>query len=157
MMGRVLSFDLDGVVADTDSSVLSLLHKADDAEAPGANEDLLKYYARRRVSLDPLSLMTPDDRFIIVSGRVPMAHKLTRQWVARLFPECAGVFLVSDDYVEDLFRKGNYEHAFTELAARKLAVLQNEGVAVHFDNNPGIVEYIRSAGKLAVLVGGGLL
>ncbi len=157
MTGRVLSFDLDGVIADTDSSVLSLLHKADDAGAPGATDDLLKYYARRRVSLDPLSFMTPDDRFIIVSGRVPMAHELTRQWASRLFPECSGVFLVSDNYVEDLFRSGNYERAFKELATRKLAVLQNQGVAVHFDNNPGIVEHLRAAGKLAVLVGGGLL
>lgn len=155
--GRLLSFDIDGVVADSDSAMLGLLHRAHDQELLGAREHLLSYYARRPVMLDPRSFTLPGDVFILVSGRIPIAHELTRRWVAHHFPECAGLFLVSDDSVEEVFRSGRYDEAFTMLAERKHKVLQEHLVDLHFDNSPRIVRYVREHGILAVLVGGAIV
>ena len=157
----ILSFDLDGVIADTDNGLLNLLHmQACRIEGnEGAFHYLQQYYARRPLILDPRSLTGPGDEYHIITGRVPSAHAITRKWVERwLGPEAVlNLHLVGTARVEGVFEKGETEAASVELGKSKLRAMQYSKVQVHFDNNPLIVAYLRSEGMTSVLVGGCLL
>ena len=156
----ILSFDLDGVIADTDNGLLNLLHQAARKNGNvGSLHYLQQYYARRRIVLDPRGLAGPSDEVHIVTGRVPSAFGVTRDWVKNWLGPTAleNLHLVSDARIERFFEEGLTEKAAKELARRKLRVLQYIKAQVHFDNNPVIVAYLRKEGMTAVLVGGGLL
>ena len=159
----ILSFDLDGVIADTDNGLLNLLHQGTRARGfdrhAGADLYMQQYYARRSVLNDPRNFAGPGDEYHIVTGRVPSAHSITRIWVERWLgaPTLPNLHLVGDGKIEALFEKGKPDEASRELAGRKLRVLQYIKAQVHFDNNPTIVAYLRKEGMTAVLVGGGLL
>lgn len=156
----ILSFDLDGVIADTDNGVLNLLHQAARVNgSEGSHHYLQQYYARRNVILDPRSLAGPEDEVHIVTGRVPQAFAITRVWVERWLgaDTLPNLHLVSDSKIEKLFEVGNPGAATLELAVRKLRVIRFIKAEVHFDNNPTIVKYLRGEGMTTVLVGGGLL
>lgn len=156
----ILSFDLDGVIADTDNGLLQLLHRyARSDDNDGGNDYLQQYYARRNVLLNPRRFSGPGDEYHIVTGRVPSAHKITRVWVERWLgaETLPNLHLVSDSKIEKFFEQGKTEAASVELGQRKLRVLQFIKAQVHFDNNPLIVAYLRSEGMTSVLVGGGLL
>ena len=156
----ILSFDLDGVVADTDNGLLQLLHQyARDDHNDGAKHYLQQYYARRSLLLNPRRFSGPGDEVHIVTGRVPSAHKITRIWVERWLgaDSLPNLHLVADAKIEKFFEWGKTEAASIELGKRKLRVIQFTKAEVHFDNNPLIVAYLRSRGVTAVLVGGGLL
>lgn len=154
----ILSFDLDGVIADTDNGMLALLHQATRDGKPGAAHDLEQYYARRQVVLDPREFCLPGDAFHIVSGRVPSAHYITQLWVGRWFGTLARerLHLVANGEVETAFAEGRDADACAALAERKLEAVQFIGAAVHFDNNLAIVRRLRQAGITTVMVGGGL-
>ncbi len=167
----ILSFDLDGVVADTDNGLLNLLHQGtrdawlgedkmqEASKGNGAYLYMQQYYARRSVLIDPRNFAGPGDEYHIVTGRVPSAHNITRVWVERWLgaETLPNLHLVGDGIVERFFEKGDPHSAALELAGRKLRVLQYIKADVHFDNNPTIVKYLRSEGMKVVLVGGGLL
>lgn len=155
----ILSFDLDGVIADTDNGLLNILHKAARTNENGSLHYMQQYYARRRIVLDPRGLAGPEDEYHIVTGRIPTAHRITRVWVERWLGASAlpNLHLVGDSIIEQLFEQGDPEQAAHQLAQRKLRVLQFIKAQVHFDNNPTIVAYLRKEGMTAVLVGGGLL
>ena len=159
----ILSFDLDGVVADTDNGLLNLLHQETRKRGfdnfAGASHYLEQYYARRKIMVDPRELTGPGDKFHIVTGRVPSAHKITRIWVERWLgaDSLPNLHLVADAKIEKFFEQGKTDEASIELGERKLRVIQFTKAEVHFDNNPLIVAYLRSRGVTAVLVGGGLL
>ncbi len=150
----ILSFDLDGVIADADTGVLSLLHGgADDAAIATA---LPQYYARRRLLLNPQLLIGPSDTYHVITGRGPSIHAVTRKWIAHFLPTCSGVHLVGDDLSVRLIAKGRAEEAAQLLARRKAQVIRAVGSTVHFDNNPTIVQQLRERGITAIQVGGGL-
>jgi len=169
----ILSFDLDGVIADTDNGLLNLLHRAERRDGVVKRDEaghhyfgeeaghhyLQQYYARRKIMMDPRELTGPGDEYHIVTGRVPSAHKITRVWVERWLgaDSLPNLHLVSDSTIERFFEQGKTEAASVELGQRKLRVLQFIKAQVHFDNNPLIVAYLRSEGMTSVLVGGGLL
>ncbi len=152
----ILSFDLDGVLADTDNAMLGLMHRAVRDEVPGATDDLQQYYARRRLLLNPLDFVGPDDRFVILTGRIPFAHEVTREWVNHYFPSCENLQLLGDAATEALYIRGEDDEASRLMAQRKLGAINALGSAIHFDNNPTIIRTLRAAGIPAVLVGGGL-
>lgn len=156
-----LSFDLDGVIADTDNAMLGLLYNARTNNWAGAVADLEQYYVRQRILIDPREFLGAGDYFHIVTGRVPSAQGLTKLWVERWFGWRAAsperLHFVSDEEIERQLCAGEDAAAYEELARRKLAMIQSIGAAVHFDNNPTIVRLLRRGGVAAVMVGGGLL
>lgn len=152
-----LSFDLDGCLADTENPHLTALHGAVRAGHAGALDQMLQYYARRKLLLNPLQFTDVDDTFVIVTGRVPSSHEVTRRWVDHHLPSCEGLHLISDDEVETAFDKGLVEQGYQLLADKKLEALLELDVGVHFDNSVRIVNTLRDAGITAVLVGGGVL
>ena len=154
-----LSFDLDGVVADTSNSMLGLLHRAARDGLPGADIDLQQYYARAKIALDPREFCLPGDEFFIITGRVPTAHAITGDWVLRWFGPAAldDLYLIGNGASEELLLNGKDEEASELLAQGKLRAIQTACADVHFDNNPVIVRRLREAGVRTVMVGGGLL
>lgn len=161
----ILSFDLDGVISDTDNGLLSLLHQAMREGKPGAANDLLQYYDRRRIVLDPRDFIGVDDTFHIITGRVPTSHVITRAWITRHFGpryfeqdlSTTRLHLVSDALVEDLFAAGEDTEAIRILAERKIKKVLAIKSLVHFDNNPVIIRAMREAGITAVQIGGSVL
>jgi hypothetical protein len=154
-----LSFDLDGVVADGETGLLSLIHDKENGVSRRHTywERIMRqYYARRRVLHDPREFVGPDDSFILVSGRVPQCHETTRRWVRHHFGGNIGLHLVCTNEITNLFILGRDIEASELLGELKADVLQREGVNVHFDNNPTIVRMIRSRGIPTVQVGGGI-
>ncbi len=159
-MNLILSYDLDGVIADTDNGLLNLLHQNARTNGNlGAKHYLLQYYARRRIVLDPRSLTGPMDTYHIVTGRIPSAHKVTKDWVERWLGYDARInlHLAGTAEIEALFEAGDPMEASRVLALSKMRILKFIKADVHFDNNPTIVEFLREKGLTAVLVGGGLL
>ncbi len=153
----ILSFDLDGVVANTDNGLLVLLHQAVRDGKPGAEAELRQYYARRAILLDPRQFTGPVDELHIITGRVPTAHSITHLWVERHFGALPTLHLVGTPEVEVMFAEGDDARASWELAKLKLEVIRQIRAQVHFDNNPIIVKHLRVKGVTAVMVGGGLL
>ena len=155
----LLSFDLDGVIVDTDNGLLALLHRAARDGLPGAEDDLQQYYGRRQVMLDPRGFCASGDSFHIITGRVPSAHTITGLWVESWFGWLIRkrLHLVGTQPVEELFTRGEDKEACRVLSEAKLAKIKDIGAEVHFDNNPNIVRYLRQNGVTAIMVGTGLL
>lgn len=156
----ILSFDLDGVICDTDNAILGLLYNARTAGWAGVQADIDQYYARQRVLLNPQDFLGTGDSFHIVTGRVPTAQGITALWVQRWLgwgqSSNERLHFVSDDEVEGLLIEGQDQEAYELLAQRKLATIVAIQADVHFDNNPTIVRRLRQAGVKAIQMGGGL-
>lgn len=154
----ILSFDLDGVIADTDNAILSLLHACVYRGYTSLSDEeyLLQYYARRQVKLNPQEFLGPDDEYVVITGRVPFAHDITQTWVAHHLPACKRVFLVGDKKTEEAYHCRRDGEATAIVAERKCQVIKDAGVDVHFDNNPKIVKHLRANGVVTIQVGGGL-
>ena len=148
-----ISFDLDGVIADTDVGLLAQLCLNAREEKPGAEEYLQSFYASRQVRLDPLDFLADGDGFFIVSCRVPSAWATTRRWVERRFPD-AGLLLVSTTQQEQLFSEGRYAEGSQLGADLKYQAIVKCSIDLHIDNNPMIVQRLRELGVTAVLYGG---
>ena len=155
-----LSFDLDGVICDTDNAMLGLLYNARTNNWAGAVADLEQYYARQRILIDPRELLGVGDHFHIVTGRVPTAEAITRLWVERWFgwaqASSERLHFVSNEEIERLLIGGQDQEAYELLAQRKLATIIAIQAEVHFENNPLIVSRLRRAGVKAIQLGGGL-
>ncbi|KKK96191.1 hypothetical protein LCGC14_2665230 [marine sediment metagenome] len=152
----ILSFDLDGVIADTDNGVLGLLHEGDREGKAAISVALQQYYGRRQVVLDPRMFVGPNDQYHIVTGRVVSAQAITREWVAHFLSDWAGLHFVGNELSEKLLAAGAMDAASDCLAERKLTVVKAIGATIHFDNNPRIVQRLREEGLVAVQIGGGL-
>ena len=153
-----ISFDLDGVLCDTDNAVLGLLHNAERKGMPGAYNDLFTYYARRQVRLNPRLFVAPQDIWYIITGRVPQAHEVTQRWVRQHFPEIDAALLVmiGTDEIARMYADGQDAEAVALSGICKCnAVLQNH-IDIHFDNNIDIVDRMRDVGIKAILYGGGV-
>lgn len=150
-----LSFDLDGVVADSDSAILGTLHQAARRGDEGADLRVQLYYATRGVLLNPLEFCTAEDVWYILTGRVSSVWAITERWMKRHFPHLPDdrlVFCATPD-VEEKFYCGDYIAASQTLALRKIEWACKLGVDVHFDNNPLIVARMRNVGIPAIQVG----
>lgn len=154
----IISFDLDGTICDSDSTILALLHERQRAAHPGTEKDsatlLLKhYYLTRKVVLDPWDFAMPIvDSIIIITGRSAMYQVWTTDWAMEWLPG-ARLFFAASDISEKLFAAGQYEEGSKVLAGTKLAYIEAAHAEVHFDNNPYIVTELRKAGVKAILVG----
>lgn len=147
-----LSFDLDGVVCDGDSNVLGILHQQVLDGVPYGQVRLRHYYLTRRLALDPRDFAAPGDEIHIVTGRSQLTHGWTRDWLARWLPEAQLHFAATAE-TETLFSEGRYDEGSQVMGVSKAGILKRIGAELHLDNNPRIVQRLRSEGILAVLVG----
>lgn len=114
---------------------------------------LLRYYATRSVQLQPREWLTYNDKLVIITGRSPMSHQVTKLWVAKNIPRAA-IFFATTPEIEALFAQERYAEGSALLGKRKLEFLQEIDAQVHIDNNPIIVRVLRKAGIVALQYGG---
>lgn len=152
-----MTFDLDGVVCDGESSMLGLLHNACRRGDPGADGALRSYYLSRQIRLDPRMVTIPGvDRWIITTGRVSATQTWTEDWILHHLPEAyAGLVFVGDEECEALLTDGQSDEASDRLADLKAEAIGLWQGQLHWDNNPRIVRRLRERyGMLAVQYGG---
>lgn len=159
----IMSFDLDGVIADTDRWFfrgLNVMYRVSLAVEGTPNDELysmeLDYYASRPLKHDPRFLMAEADEGVIITARKPWAKKVTNQWLTRYGIELPVHYCDSQDDIN----WDNYERASVIAGRYKAAVIRGlwdgKGVDVHFDNNPYVVQVMREElpGVTIIQVGG---
>jgi len=141
-----ISFDLDGVIADTDKWFFKLL----DMET---NKDLLRtmeldYYSSRPLKSNPNKYLSCDDVGYIVTARKPHSECVTDSWLDK---HCIKLPIIYVDGNNDI-DWSDYENASIKAGEKKLKVLLELKIDIHFDNNPHIVDVLRKSGIKAILI-----
>ena len=138
-----MSFDLDGVIANTDKWFFRMLNVMYQV-SPGNDELLqmeLDYYASRPLNYNPHLFMNRQDTGIIITARKPWSKTATERWLLRY-----GITLpvIHVDYANVIdWGVLSYEEASYIAGEMKAGVISLKGVSVHFDNNPYVVRKIR--------------
>jgi len=152
----ITTFDLDGVIADTDKWFFRMLNIVQFNAAHLQME--LDYYANRPLKHHPNLFMTNNDVGYIITARKPYAEKITRRWLKKYGITLPILFVDHNDEIDWT----SYEKA-SVIAARAKAEVLNDlsslhmGGLVHFDNNPFIIRELRAEGIVAILIGGNQL
>ena len=150
-----ISFDLDGVIANTDKwffRMLDVLRWVD-----GCNKVLLEvmemdYYASRPLKYHPKEFMATGDTGFVLTSRRPKATHVTSCWLEKHGIKLPLIFSDPDSEIDWT----DYEKASLLAGKYKANVISQCGVQVHFDNNPYIIQQIRRLQPTvrAVLIGG---
>lgn len=156
----ITTFDLDGVIANTDKWFFHLLNILREltTSATAKQEFVqmeLDYYASRPLKHHPGQFMAHDDVGYIITARKPYAEKVTRRWLENHGISLPLLLADHNDEIDWI----DYEAASVVAAGAKARIINDlaihgQGGAVHFDNNPFIVRVLRERGITAVLVGG---
>jgi hypothetical protein len=153
-----ISFDLDGVLCNAETSLLGVLHDRYRQRDEGAFERLRNYYLGRDLRLDPRLLLADGDEFYVITGRIQMAWEWTEQWTTRMFGEryVKGdrLHFVANEELEELLKRSQLGPAGEVSGARKAELVRQLGVELHVDNNPVIVKRMRALGLTVVQYGG---
>lgn len=157
----LVTFDLDGVIAESDRWFFSMFNVLGELVDPNLEvhdqyrEMELDYYASRPLKYHPNLFMAKDDTGYIITARKPHAKGITYKWLKR-----HGILLpiVYADLNGDI-NWWNYEKASAAAARAKADIIyrlaaSNSTHQVHFDNNSVIVKKLRKEGLVAVLIGG---
>ena len=149
-----ISFDLDGVIADTDRYFFRLL---DILRSLNADKRLLEimemdYYESRPLKYHPRLFMAIGDEGFVITSRKPRARGITSDWLEKNGITLPLIF--SDHY--DVIDWSDYEEASILAGKYKADVIGQYGIELHFDNNPRIIQQIRQIMPTvrAVLIGG---
>jgi len=149
-----ISFDLDGVIADTDKWFFRLCDflRQEERDHPLLDIMVSDYFLNRTLKYHPNQLMADGDLGYIITSRRPDTRLDTEEWLKR-----HGIYLpiiYSDSNGEIAWF--NYEMASYSAGIKKAHIIEELGVEVHFDNNPYIVEKIRELmPKVKVILVGG--
>jgi hypothetical protein len=96
--------------------------------------------------------VTLDDEVVIITGRLPIAHEWTCEWLRANGMGDYSLECVGDDDVECVWSSGDPESACVMTATRKAEACRRRFVDLHIDNNPAVVRYMRESGINAVCV-----
>ena len=150
-----ISFDLDGVIADTDKWFFRLcdfLLRGKKERDPLLDTMVSDYFLHRPLKYHPNQFMADGDLGYIITSRRPDTRFDTEEWLRR-----HGIHLpiVFSDYNGEI-AWFDYEMASCSAGIKKARIIKELGVEIHFDNNPYIVEKIRELvpDVKAVLIGG---
>ena len=143
-----ISFDLDGVLADTDRWFFRLLDLHDSIDVTTMEKD---YFSSRPLKHHPDYFMSKDDQGYIITARKPSSKESTEEWLRKYRIDLPITYVDSNGDID----WSNYKKASIMVGKRKLEMLKTLTIDIHFDNNPYIVEVIRNNGICAILVGRG--
>ena len=147
-----LSFDLDGVITESNHSFFSMLRSLRVTDHEIALQAELAFYSEQPLKYHPNQFLGEDDNGIIITARKPVARRVTEQWLFRhgvILP----VFYVDSN---DEFDWSEYATASVLAARAKADVIANLDIDVHFDNNHILVAKMRKIlpHKCIIQVGG---
>ena len=136
-----ISFDLDGVICDSDWGWLDRLRDVYGVGEDWPEEEEEKYYACREKVLDPYQFMGLEDTAVILTGRPLHLKDITEKW---LHKNGLGAFPVI--FTRTL--KGTptaTREEFKAIGESKAKFFIDEKVKVHFDDNEQVVKAMREA------------
>jgi hypothetical protein len=146
-----ISFDLDGVIADTDRWFFRLLEVECDKKILDMME--LDYYSSRPLKHHPNYFLSSNDTGCIITARKPHAKDITEKWLTKHGIYLPVTYVDGNDDIDWL----DYEKGSIIAGERKAKELMDLGVDIHFDNNPYVINVIRQTHIVkAILIGGGL-
>ncbi len=151
-MGKLIGFDLDGCLSDTNSIELRLIDQNPDPKERDFQYEL--FYRQNKPIFFAKEFMHEDDRGIIITARDgtdPKLVKLTQRWVGKYFPEFELVFAGQDPTLKD---RGLWREWQEDIVERKVKIIREKGVYVYFDDSPTIIEGLRDRGIVAMQFGG---
>lgn len=147
----IISLDLDGVLCDLPSATLMPAHAMHRTGQIG-DDDLRGVYMRALPKAHPSSFAAPGDEIIIVTGRLPITHGWTLEWLVDHGMSQYRVELVGSPDAAAAWARGDPDGAMKWTAAYKARACRRRGVDLHVDNNPEIVKRMRALGVHAVCV-----
>ena len=149
-----ISFDLDGVIADTDRWFFRMLNAMQSHKIIIDMLDIMEldYYSSRPLKFHPDYFMTSDDVGIIITSRRPLAIEVTKAWLDNNHILIPAIFSDRNGDID----WADYRDASLIAGARKANIIKVHNIEVHFDNNPYIVDTIRkeAPSTKVILVGG---
>jgi FMN phosphatase YigB (HAD superfamily) len=145
-----ISFDLDGVIADSDRWFFRLLSLDGDPQILKIME--LDYYASRPLKHHPNNFLSSKDEGYIITARKPHAKSITDKWLKKYGIYLPIIYVDGHDDID----WADYQKGSIIAGKRKAGELEFLGIQIHFDNNPYIVEILRQCGIKSILIGGGL-
>lgn len=146
-----ISLDLDGVLCDLNGATLTTTHVLHRMGLIG-DGDLRNVYMRALPKAHPSRFALPEDEVVIITGRLPISHEWTREWLELNGMAHYSVVCVGDYNVEAVWAGGDPDGASLATAMRKAGACQRFGVDLHIDNNPVIVRRMRELGVNAVCI-----
>jgi hypothetical protein len=150
--GKLIGFDLDGCLGDTDSVKLRLIDMNPNPDERKFEYEL--FYRQVKPIFSVKEYMHEGDKGIIITARDFLDEKLvqlTKRWVAKYFPEFS-LEIVGQDI--ELKNKGLWKEWQDDIVQRKLKIIRERGVYVYFDDSPTIVEGLRANGVVCMQFGG---
>jgi len=149
-----LSFDLDGVIAETDKWFFRMLNVFHELGHESQELYLMEmnYYANRPLKHHPNFFLANGDEGIIITARKPKARRETEKWLRNHGIDLEIVFIDGNDDIDWT----NYPEASRKAGAYKADTIKRLGVDCHFDNNPYVVQEVRKllAGVKVIQIGG---
>ena len=156
-MGKMvlIGFDLDGTIAETNTSILGLIDRAkvDDADKLVMYEI---FYRNVKPIFSVREFMHEKDEGIIITARNPddpLIKKITERWAAKYFPEFRLIMVGNDELLK---KSGKWLEWQEDIVERKTKVIKAENVYIYFDDSPTIVDGLRDNGIHAMQFGGRL-
>jgi hypothetical protein len=150
--GKLIGFDLDGCLSDTNSVELRLIDNNPDPVERKFQYEI--FYRQNKPIFSVKEFMHEGDRGIIITardGNDETLVKLTKRWVAKYFPEFELVICGQNPELKD---SGRWREWQEDIVKRKVKIIRERGVYVYFDDSPTIVEGLRAEGIIAMQFGG---
>jgi hypothetical protein len=149
-----ISFDLDGVIAETDKWFFRMLNVFHELRHESQELYLMEmnYYANRPLKYHPNFFLADGDEGFIITARKQRARHETERWLSNHGIELKVVFIDGNDDIDWL----DYPRASKRAGVYKANTVKSLGVDCHFDNNPYIVQEMRRllAGVKVIQIGG---
>lgn len=144
-----ISLDLDGVIADGERWFYAIADGVIEIDPLLSERAELAYYASRGVKHHPSYFLNSNDKGFIITARKSRSCNVTIRWLKQnniVLP----VYFVDEKDEADWNDYG----AASEIVARlKTNVIRSLGIELHLDNNPIIVNMLRSEGINALQIG----
>lgn len=150
--GKLIGFDLDGCLADTNSVELRLIDRNPDPAEKKFEYEI--FYRQIKPIFSAKEFMYEGDKGIIITARDGTDEKLvqlTERWVNKYFPEFELVFAGQDPTLKD---RGLWREWQEDIVDRKVKIIREKGVYVYFDDSPTIAEGLREKGIVCMQFGG---
>ena len=137
-----ISFDLDGVIAESSRHFFRLLNALRTKSAWAKELELaeLDYYSNRPLLHHPNEFLASGDKGCIITSRKPRAKEETENWLRRHGITIPIIFADADNILD----WSDYPKASTRAGKLKAEVIRGIDIDVHFDNNPYIVKELRT-------------
>ena len=133
-----IAFDIDGVIAEQDACILRAF---DLFEMPDSIRDIVNeyYYLERRILLNPLLFLTPNDELFFITGRNEKYTDITKRWINQFFPKSTLIMCNHKEPTNIV----DLDEWFVKQAKLKAKYINELHIEVYFDDCEEVVMELR--------------